>query len=195
MTDFLIHYGVQGQKWGERRYQYQDGSYTPEGRIHYGIGEGRKRSNNDLSHATEVQLPKDPITPKEKKKILSDDAKKALMIIGGVALAAGIAYGVYSISGSIPTEEVVSTISESLSTPINTAKNIPDIDNIDESVHHILSNPDKYKSAHTNPITFQTEITDVRPEAAKAIQNSISEYVKINGVPNNALLTHTHLII
>lgn len=34
----LCHYGIKGQRWGERRYQNEDGSYTPEGRIHYGIG-------------------------------------------------------------------------------------------------------------------------------------------------------------
>lgn len=49
MSDFLetyelYHYGVQGQKWGERRYQYQDGSLTPEGKRHYGIGDRIKKS-------------------------------------------------------------------------------------------------------------------------------------------------------
>ena len=109
-SDELYHHGVIGQKWGVRRWQHQDGSYTPEGRIHYGIGGGRKGSNNDLSHATEIQLPKDPITPKEKKKILSDDAKKALMIVGGVALAAGVAYGVYAVSQNLPPETTASIL-------------------------------------------------------------------------------------
>ena len=35
---YLIHYGVEGQKWGTRRWQNEDGTYTPEGREHYGIG-------------------------------------------------------------------------------------------------------------------------------------------------------------
>lgn len=30
---YLIHYGILGQKWGNRRYQNEDGSYTPEGKI------------------------------------------------------------------------------------------------------------------------------------------------------------------
>lgn len=38
-NDELQHHGILGQKWGVRRYQNTDGSYTPEGRERYGIGE------------------------------------------------------------------------------------------------------------------------------------------------------------
>lgn len=41
-NDFLVHHGIIGQKWGERRYQYQDGSLTPEGQQRYGIKEARR---------------------------------------------------------------------------------------------------------------------------------------------------------
>ena len=37
----LMHHGIKGMKKGRRRWQNEDGSYTPEGRIHYGIGDGR----------------------------------------------------------------------------------------------------------------------------------------------------------
>lgn len=33
---YISHYGIPGQKWGIRRYQYQDGSLTPEGKSRYG---------------------------------------------------------------------------------------------------------------------------------------------------------------
>lgn len=36
----LSHYGIQGQKWGIRRFQYENGSYTPEGKERYGRGSG-----------------------------------------------------------------------------------------------------------------------------------------------------------
>lgn len=34
----LYHHGIKGQKWGERRFQNEDGSLTPEGRERYGYG-------------------------------------------------------------------------------------------------------------------------------------------------------------
>lgn len=39
----LYHHGIKGQKWGERRFQNEDGSLTPEGRERYGYGEVVKR--------------------------------------------------------------------------------------------------------------------------------------------------------
>lgn len=41
--DILMHYGTDGMKWGQRRYQNEDGSLTPLGRIHYGIGKRREK--------------------------------------------------------------------------------------------------------------------------------------------------------
>ena len=40
----LYHHGVKGQKHGKRRYQNPDGSLTPEGRVHYGVGERRAKA-------------------------------------------------------------------------------------------------------------------------------------------------------
>ena len=42
-SKYLAHHGVKGMEKGKRRYQYEDGTYTPLGRIHYGIGLKLKR--------------------------------------------------------------------------------------------------------------------------------------------------------
>jgi len=52
---YLAHHGIKGMKWGVRRFQNKDGSYTDEGRRRRGIN---------------VSLPK--ITPKSKYRNLSD---------------------------------------------------------------------------------------------------------------------------
>lgn len=38
---YLAHHGTKGQRWGIRRYQNKDGTLTPEGRVHYGVGKKR----------------------------------------------------------------------------------------------------------------------------------------------------------
>jgi len=44
MSDYLIHYGIPGQKKGNRRFQYEDGTLTPEGKIRY-----RKNFNKEYT--------------------------------------------------------------------------------------------------------------------------------------------------
>ena len=51
MEYYIAHHGVKGQKWGERQYQNADGSLTPAGRIHYGVGNARVSSSGE-GHGT-----------------------------------------------------------------------------------------------------------------------------------------------
>lgn len=43
MSDYISHFGIKGQKWGNRRYQNRDGSLTPEGRKRYGRSEDSEK--------------------------------------------------------------------------------------------------------------------------------------------------------
>ena len=48
MGDYICHHGIKGQKHGRRRYQYEDGSLTPAGRIRY-LGPGSNDSQRRLA--------------------------------------------------------------------------------------------------------------------------------------------------
>lgn len=36
-TDYLMHHGIKGQKWGVRRFQNKDGSLTQQGKLRYNV--------------------------------------------------------------------------------------------------------------------------------------------------------------
>lgn len=40
---YLVHHGIKGQKWGVRRFQNEDGTWTEEGKLRYGSGEKASR--------------------------------------------------------------------------------------------------------------------------------------------------------
>lgn len=81
--DELYHHGIQGQKWGERRFQNEDGSWTPEGRERYGKGNGDrsrakdfyklKKYKSDLK--SKEQIKKDKRASKEERNRIKEYAK------------------------------------------------------------------------------------------------------------------------
>lgn len=58
----LSHYRIKGSKNGVRQYQYEDGSLTPLGRIHYGVGKPREK-------AKEPEKSERQLTKEQKAKI------------------------------------------------------------------------------------------------------------------------------
>ena len=63
-SDFLMHFGIKGQKWGIRRFQNEDRTLTEEGKKRYYNSEGAKnKSNKDDSDYL--------ISDSEKKKLIN----------------------------------------------------------------------------------------------------------------------------
>lgn len=53
---YLEHHGILGQKWGQRRWQNEDGSLTPAGYEHYGYGspDGKKEAKKLYKNTKEL---------------------------------------------------------------------------------------------------------------------------------------------
>lgn len=71
----LEHSGVLGQRKGVRRYQYEDGSLTPEGRVHYHVGPARK-TIDAISSVIKKTAEKRRASEEEKQKTLADQKAK-----------------------------------------------------------------------------------------------------------------------
>lgn len=50
---YLMHHGILGQKWGVRRYQNPDGSYTAAGRKRLRVNNSRLKRNDPINKASE----------------------------------------------------------------------------------------------------------------------------------------------
>lgn len=122
---YLIHYGIPGQKWGVRRYQNDDGTYTPEGLERRRQGErdfnntikmlyGRKSKGvtigetnvNDLDHSkSKIQAGRIAIDAIRLATPLSAEPLSAALDVA-LKVAAGIDLGV-GIKGSLDRKHAI----------------------------------------------------------------------------------------
>ena len=66
--DELYHHGILGQRWGNRRFQNEDGSWTPEGRERYGKGDGERVKIQKAKAIYETQKYKANLKSKAQKE-------------------------------------------------------------------------------------------------------------------------------
>lgn len=74
---YLCHHGILNQKWGRRRYQNADGSLTPLGRVHYGVGAARKTAGKAVNTAKSIAEKASDYSHKRKSDALDKKIKKA----------------------------------------------------------------------------------------------------------------------
>ncbi len=118
-SDFLCHYGIIGQKWGVRRFQNSDGSFTEEGKKRYNIRNKDPKLNRRFTKAEKAVSDSLSNSISEfKMKSLDLDTVRTR---GGVSKAeamqcARIGNRIFNKSRSAEpkiTEDVVSAVSES----------------------------------------------------------------------------------
>lgn len=99
--DYLVHYGIAGQRWGIRRYQNEDGTLTEEGKLRYNEGQPEsetwnkgeakyltdrelQRRNNRLNQERQYREALTTESERNAKQIKSDIVKK---VIAGTAIS------------------------------------------------------------------------------------------------------------
>lgn len=118
---YLMHYGVEGQKWGTRRWQNPDGSLTPEGRRHYGYHEQilDKAANKRYSDKYLAKIEKATAKGKNRKlvRMARNDidslrsrnnlAREIATTVGKAgANYAGAKAGMRNVAGLVPTKQI-----------------------------------------------------------------------------------------
>lgn len=83
--DELYHHGIPGQKHGERRWQNEDGSLTPEGYIHYGYGKRDAKEKHNLQVykyklKSNRQQTRDSLSGAEDRNRIREQAKSARLL-------------------------------------------------------------------------------------------------------------------
>ena len=80
--DELAHYGITGQKWGKRRWQYADGRFNPEGKERYFGSKSKKEKSSDTGVKDYIKYKNESSDQKQKfgghieNNDISDEANK-----------------------------------------------------------------------------------------------------------------------
>lgn len=83
--DELYHWGILGMHWGDRRYQYEDGTLTPEGRERYNTmrreyrdARGERRPQTRKEHKAEVKRDRQMAKKRTGKNMTNRELREAI---------------------------------------------------------------------------------------------------------------------
>lgn len=109
---YLAHHGIKGQKHGLRRWQNRDGSLTPAGREHYGVGDPREGGSYDDYSNEYNDYDRAQAEEREYQRNRQEKIDKMVRIGVGVAAVAVTAYALKKLSSKNVKDVSEKTISE-----------------------------------------------------------------------------------
>ena len=134
--DYLAHFGIKGMKWGVRRFQNKDGSYTAAGlKRRFGGGGGGSRSGGKARAGSGTNA------EARKAKI-----KKAAKIAAGAAATAAVAYGGYRLYKSGKGKQLVNTFKSRIDGP-KPVLGLPQKEKMELSIHRKSIRPKRSRTA------------------------------------------------
>lgn len=98
-SDELYHFGIKGQRWGQRRFQNEDGSLTADGYRRYGVQPGGMQQGANAQYGTHSQSVTTPRAVDEQARANRRSKIKTGLKVGAALVGAGLAaYGGYKLS-------------------------------------------------------------------------------------------------
>lgn len=111
MENELYHYGIKGMKWGVRRFQNKDGSYTPAGRKRRSqeswsddakeAASIKKKSVNQMSNSELRKLNERQNLERQHKQLNPSRVKRGMAVVAGIAGGMGTIAALYNNSNQL----------------------------------------------------------------------------------------------
>lgn len=160
----LEHFGVLHQRKGVRRYQYEDGSLTPEGRVHYHVGPARKTID---AISSVIKKTAEKKAAEDKARVEAEAKKKAVN--------SGVASEVMKYAGQMDNNELQYAVNRINLTQQLNAYNQKELDAANQKVFDTLAKVAnttlKVTGGVSQATTYYTNIRKNAPQIQKDFES------------------------